>query len=129
MDINFIYLLDSGGQPPFREMLPHFVQQASAIVLMQKLNETLDFTPTIRYRGKGGKVDKGYISQLTNEQILYQYIQAVQSHQCKVLVVGTHRDREGECKETRDMKNKRLLQTLLPVIQNQIIMYHMGSED
>ena len=130
MDINFIYLLDSGGQPPFREMLPHFVQQASAIVLMQKLNETLDFTPTIRYRGEGGKVDEGYISQLTNKQILCQYIQAVQSHRCKVLVVGTHRDREDDCKEeTRDMKNKRLLGTLLPVVQDQVVMYHMGSED
>ena len=129
MDVNFIYLLDSGGQPPFREMLPHFVQQASAIILMQKLNETLDFTPTIRYRGEGGKVDKGYTSQLTNEQILYQYIQAVQSYQCKVLVVGTHRDREGECKETRHMKNKQLLETLLPVVQDQVVMYHMGSED
>jgi hypothetical protein len=32
MDFDFIYLLDSGGQPPFREMLPHFVQQSSAIV-------------------------------------------------------------------------------------------------
>ena len=58
MDVDFIYLVDSGGQPPFREMLPHFVQ-ASAIVLMQKLNERLDFKPTIRYREEGGKVDKG----------------------------------------------------------------------
>ena len=37
MDVDFIYMLDSGGQPPFREMLPHLAQQASAIVLMQKL--------------------------------------------------------------------------------------------
>ena len=41
MDINFVYLLDSGGQPPapFREMLPHFVHKSSAFVLLQKLNE------------------------------------------------------------------------------------------
>ena len=129
MDVDFIYLLDSGGQPPFREMLPHFVQQASAIVLMQKLNERLDFKPTIRYREEGGKVDKGYQSQLTNEQILYQYIQAVQSHRSKVFVVGSHRDMMGECEETIKTKNKRLLEIFLPVIKNHIVMYQMGDSD
>ncbi|CAI8052571.1 Membrane-associated guanylate kinase, WW and PDZ domain-containing protein 3 [Geodia barretti] len=117
MDVDFIYLLDSGGQPPFREMLPHFVQQSSAIVLMQKLNERLDFRPTIKYREEGGRVDEGYTSQLTNEQILHQYVQAVQSQKSKVFVVGTHRDREGECEhETREMKSKALLEAFRPVL-------------
>ena len=87
MDVDFFYLLDSGGQPPFREMLPHFVQKADAIVLMVKLNETLDFKPTIRYREKKDKEkenekekeDIGYESELTNEEILHQYVQGVQS--------------------------------------------------
>ena len=78
MDVDFLYLLDSGGQPPFREMLPHFVQKADATVLMLKLNERLDFKPTISYRRERGEVNEGYTSQLTNEQILQQYIQAVQ---------------------------------------------------
>ena len=39
------------------------------------------------------------------------YIRAVQSHKTKVFVVGTHRDLESECEsETRDMKNKKLLE-------------------
>ena len=41
MVVDFLYLLDSGGQPAFREMAPHFVQKADAIVLMFKLNEKL----------------------------------------------------------------------------------------
>ena len=124
MDVNFIYLLDSGGQPPFREMLPHFVQQASAIVMTQKLNERLDFKPTIKYREKGGKVDKGYTSQLTNEQILYQYVQGVQSLKPKVFVCGTHRDREGECEnETREMKNEKLLNCFQQVLGEQMELY------
>ena len=129
MDVDFIYQLDSGGQPPFREMLPHFVQQASAIVLMQKLNEKLNFKPTIRYREEGGKVDKGYTSQLTNEQILYQYIQAVQSHQSKVFVIGSHRDKMSECNETIETKNERLLESFRPVIGSHIVMYQMGDPD
>ena len=130
MDVDFIYLLDSGGQPPFREMLPHFVQQASAIVLMQKLNEKLDFKPTIRYREEGGKVDKGYTSQLTNGQILHQYVQGVQSLKSKVFVVGTHRDKEGECEnETREMKNEKLLKDFRPVLGGQMELYKVGVPD
>ena len=130
MDFDFIYLLDSGGQPPFREMLPHFVQQASAIVIMQKLNERLDFKPTIKYREEGGKVDKGYTSQLSNEQILYQYVQGVQSLKSKVFIIGTHRDKEGECEnETREMKNEKLLNAFRPVLGRQMELYKLGDPD
>ena len=131
VDVDFIYLVDSGGQPPFREMLPHFVQRASAIVLMQKLNERLDFKPTIRYREEGGKVGKGYTSQLTNEQILHQYIQGVQSHKSRVFVVGTHSDLERECEggETRDMKNTTLLEAFEPVLGEQLVLYKAGTRN
>ena len=130
MDMDFLYLLDSGGQPAFREMLPHFVQKAAATVLMMKLNERLDFKPTIRYREEGGKVDDGYLSQLTNEEILHQYIRAVQAYASKVFVVGTHMDRESECQsETREMKNEKLLKAFRPVISKQLELYEMGNPD
>ena len=130
MYVDFFYLLDSGGQPPFREMLPHFVQKADATVLMLKLNERLDFKPTIRYREKKEMEDKGYESELTNEQILHQYIQAVQSHKSRVFVVGTHIDRESKCQsETREMKNEKLLKYLKPILQGQMELYKVGSPD
>ena len=123
LDVDFFYLLDSGGQPAFREMLPHFVQKAAATVLMLKLNERLDFKPTIRYREKEKK-DIGYEFELTNEQILHQYIQAVQSHNSTVFIVGTHMDRESECQsETREMKNEKLLKSLQPILQGQMELY------
>ena len=123
MDVDFFYLLDSGGQPAFREMLPHFVQKAAAFVLMLKLNERLDFRPTIRYREKE-KEDIGYESELTNEQILHQYIQAVQSHKSRVFIVGTHMDKESECQsETREVKNEKLLKSLQPILQGQMELY------
>ena len=126
MEVDFFYLLDSGGQPPFREMLPHFVQKAASIALMMKLNERLDFRPTIRYREKKENDDIGYESELTNEQILHQYIQAVQSHNSRVFIVGTHMDKESECQgETREMKNKRLLKYLQPVLQKQMKLYRL----
>ena len=112
-----------------RELLPHIVQQASGIVLTQKLNERLDFRPTITYREEGVE-DKGYPSPLTNEQILYQYFQAVQSHDSTVFVIGTYRDLEHECEEeSRTDKNKRLLEAFRPVLGSRIALYAAGDPD
>ena len=54
-----------------------------------------------------------YQSLLTNEQILYQYFQAIQSHRSRVFVVGTFRDKKHECSESRAEKDKALLGQLL----------------
>ena len=130
MEIDFVYILDSGGQPPFREMLPHFVYESSAFVLMQKLNESLGFKPTVKYRGEGGEMcGTPYPSQLTNEQILYQYFQAVQSHDSRIFVVGTHRDLEHECSESREKKNQTLLEAFRPVLGKRIALYQAGTPD
>ena len=126
MEVDFFYLLDSGGQPPFREMLPHFVQKADAIVLMVKLNERLDFKPTIKYREKKEKEDKGYKSELTNKQILHQYIEAVQSHNSRVFIVGTHMDKEEESEhqnETRKTKNDMLHTAFSTVLHGKMELY------
>ena len=126
MNADFLYLLDSGGQPPFREMLPHFVQKTAAIVLMFKLNERLDFKPTITYREKEEKEDKGYKSELTNKQILHLYIQAVQSHNSRVFIVGTHMDREKESEdqgETRKDKNDKLKEDFSTVLCGKMELY------
>ena len=126
MDVDFLYLLDSGGQPAFREMLPHFVQKADATVLMMKLNERLEFNSIIRYREKKEKEEKSYESELTNEQILHQHIQAAQPNKSRVFIVGTHMDREKESEhqgETRKMKNDKLLKYLKPILQGQMELY------
>ena len=122
IDVNFVYILDSGGQPPFRELLPHLVQQSSGIVLFQKLNERLDFKPTIKYREEGVE-EEGYECQLTNEQILHQYFQAVQALNSTVFVIGTHRDLEDKCTESRAEKNRRLLEAFQPTLGGQIAFY------
>ena len=130
MEINFVYISDSGGQPPFREMLHHFVHKSSAFVLMQKLNESLGFKPTIKYREEGDRLcGAPYQSQLTNEQILYQYFQAVQSHDSRVFVVGTHRDLEHECSESMAKKNQTLLESFRPILGERIVVFQPGDPD
>ena len=130
MEIDFVYMVDSGGQPPFREMLPHFVHESSAFVLMQKLNESLGFKPAIKYRGESSKLHGvPYQSQLTNQEILYQYFQAVQSHNSRVFVVGTHRDLEDQCEESGEKKNQMLLEAFRPILGQRIVLYQPGDPD
>ena len=130
MNIDWVYVVDSGGQPQFREMLPHFVHDSSAFVLLQKLNESLGFKPSIEYRGEGSRMcGTPYQSQLTNEEILYQYFQAIQSHGSRVFMVGTHRDLKHECSESVEMKNQRLLEAFRPVLGKSLAIFHAGNPD
>ena len=138
LEVDWVHLIDSGGQPQFHEILPAFVRNASAAVFVSKLNEQLRQRPTVEYYGKDGqKCGSSYSSLLTHEQILRHSFRAMQSRLCtsstgrspKVFVVGTHKDREGECEETRAQKNERLLNMLRPVFQDNLAIYRKSEPD
>ena len=130
LDVDWVYIVDSGGQPQFREMLPHFVRDCSAFVMMQKLNESLGCATNIEYRVEGGKMcGAPYQSQLTNEQILYQYFQAIQSYKSRVFVVGTFSDEEYKCSdEPRAAKDEKLLAAFRPVLGDKLVLYQPGKQ-
>ncbi len=122
-DVDWVYVIDSGGQPSFREILPLFVHTATAVAFFLKLNEQLSDYPTVEYYGSDGQpCGSSFSSLLTNEQILLHCVRSIQSRQNvspdisapTVFVVGTHKDREHECKETRREKNSKLLEILRP---------------
>ena len=110
LDVDWVYIVDSGGQPQFHEILPAFIRYASACVFITKLNESLTDHPTIEYYGRGGQRHGiPYRSLLTHEQILQHCFQALQSRRCTssspqsgpmVFVAGTHKDLEHHCPET-----------------------------
>ena len=130
LDLDWVCIVDSGGQPQFREMLPHFMCDSSAFIMMQKLNESLGTATSIEYRGEGSKMcGAPYQSKLTNEQVLYQYFQAIQSHKSRLFVVGTFRDKEHECSETRAVKDERLLEAFKPVVRESLVLYQPGNPD
>ena len=129
LDVDWVYIVDSGGQPQFREMLPHFIRDCSAFVMMQKLNEKLGSTTSIEYRGERSKMcGAPYQCQLTNEQILYQYAQAIQSHKSRVFAVGTFRDEECS-DEPRAAKDEKLLEVFKPVLEKNLALYQLGNPD
>ena len=109
-----VEMVDSGGQPQFLEILPRFIGGLDLAIIVINLSERLDQYPISYFYGKDGKpVGKGEPSKLTNEQMLRQFLQMVVSYthekrQIRFIFVGTHRDLEHTCNETRENRERAL---------------------
>ena len=107
-------IIDIGGQPQLLELLPRFISGISLGVVVTDLSQDLADYPISYFYGDDGKsVGKGIKSSLTNEQIIRVFLQMIVSQSTKqkkvnVMIVGTHKDVEHKCKETRKKKEKKL---------------------
>jgi len=112
----WMYLIDSGGQIEFLEVLPAFLHHTSVCLFVTKLSEKLSDRPIIEFFENGKPIGEPTICTFTNEEMLMRCVQTIQS-QCalqkgdanqssQVVVVGTHHDLEHECPESRDEKIK-----------------------
>jgi len=136
--LDFLYFLDSGGQPQFHDLLSSFIPNLSTILFVLKLSEKLSQCPVIEYYQEDKSVCS-YQSPYTHEQILKHSFRALQpekrsiesgsSSSPHVAVVGTHRDQESQCEgETREEKNQKLLDLLRPRFGDSLIFYHQLKE-
>ena len=133
--IAWVQFVDSGGQPQFLEVLPIFLRRTSVWVYVLKLSERLDEYPTVEfYDENGSRVGKPYAAAYTNKQIFEKFIQMIKSHKAaggkspKVLVVGTHKDKQSECTESIEEKN-RILRKLLKPLEEDIIYSNVARGD
>ena len=133
-----VLITDCGGQPQFHEILPIFLKRMSMIVFVIKLSEELSSRPMIEYYENGKSLGTPYESDLTTEQLLQQGLRSLHSHRSskdkgddapQIVVVGTHKDEEGRCKESREAKNQKLREMLLPAFKDEIIYYQIATED
>ena len=135
-----IIFVDSGGQPQFHEMLPAFLRRMTLYVFLFKLSEDLAAKPVVEYyNSKGEVVGTPYQSAQTNEQLFQHCLRTLHTHrttsgsECKssrIMIVGTHRDREGECTtETRTDKNKKLASLLLPAFKDEVIYSNLAENE
>ena len=128
----WLYIIDSGGQPQFHELLPTFVRHVSAVAFFVKLNETLTTRPMIEYYSKGGvSVCEPYQSFQTNLQVIQSCLQSMQTRclventaediakntaestaECpEFFFIGTHYDLESK-EEPLSVKNAQLVEIL-----------------
>ena len=135
LELQWIHFIDSGGQPQFHEVLPAFIRNTTATIFVMKLCERLDEHPLIKYYDKNGQVcGKPFHHALSNEQMLQCCVRTILSRPSKegryskTLIVGTHRDHESIFSESRTAKNRKLLDMLVPSLQDQLVHYRLGTE-
>ena len=129
----WIYLIDSGGQIEFLEVLPAFLHHTSVCLFVTKLSEKLSDHPKIEYFENGKPIGEPTICTFTNEEMLMRCVRTIQSqciHQSgdanqvsQVAVVGTHKDLEHKCPESRDDKNEKLFTLLHPAFDQSFVYY------
>ena len=114
-----LQIVDSGGQPEFLELLPIFVKDLSVCIFVFKLSDELSECPNACWYSEGEELCS-YQSDKTHEQLFQFYIRTVHSQKSSshgdvspnIVVLGTHRDEESKCAETREEKNRKLASAL-----------------
>ena len=133
-----VRIVDSGGQPQFHEVLPIFLRKMSMIVFVFKLSEDLSSRPKIEYFEEGSALGTPYKSDFTTEQLIQDSLVSLHSHQsskekdddsAQIALLGTHKDEEKNSNETREMKNQRLREILLPTFEKELVYYQPGTNE
>ena len=135
-----IIFVDCGGQPQFHEMLPPFLRCLNTFMFVFKLSEELATKPMVEYYDNTGKaVRTPYQAAQTNEQILQHCLRTLSTHIAssesegkppKIVIVGTHRDKEGECTtESRAAKNEKLAALLLPAFKDEVTYSNLAGKE
>ena len=128
-NVNWIHLIDSGGQPQFYDLFPIFIRHATSILIVQRLCDRLNDRPTVEYYdGDGALVGIPYLSPFTNLETVMCLARTMHSHPTegkhpKIMVACTHRDMEGMCSEARAEKNKTLFDLLHPLFPDDLVLY------
>ena len=101
-----------------------------------KLSERLDEQPIIEYYEQGRRCGDAQRCILRNDQILQHCIRTMHSRpspsseerQCRIMMVGTHRDLESQCTETRAEKNEKILRMFEPNFCDELVFYRPFKE-
>ena len=137
--IHKLLISDCGGQPQFHEVLPIFLKKMSMIVFVFKLSEEFSNRPMIEYYEQGKPLGTPYESDHTTEQLILQGLQSLHSHRSskekgssdvpQIVMIGTHKDKENMCQESREIKNQKLREMLLPTFKKEIVYYQERTND
>ena len=137
--IHKLLISDCGGQPQFHEVLPIFLKKMSMIVFVFKLSEEFSNRPMIEYYEHGKPLGTPYESDHTTEQLIQQGLRSLHSHRSskekgssdvpQIVMIGTHKDEEDMCQESREAKNQKLREMFLPTFKKEIVYYQERTND
>ena len=117
--IRLIYIVDTGGQPQFQEIMPIFVRSSSIHFLVHKLNEPLDEFPQFDYEIGGVKYTVPEEMLVSNKTYIEQSLRTISScvfarngerYTCgsipkpQFAIIGMFKDK---CRDTAALDKKR----------------------
>ena len=135
--VEFLHMVDTGGQPEFIETMPSLIHNSNFTLLVLNLAQSLDEYPPIDYHEDGRAFKRPLPSVLTNRQVIHQFARTLQakrpthtgSQPSMFTVIGTHRDCvKGKLSETLAAVNKELKNIFLPTMEDELIVYRSHDE-
>ena len=135
--IELLYMIDTGGQPEFMEIMPSLIHNSNFTLLVVNLAQSLDEYPSFAYYEDGTPFKRPLPSALTNRQVLHQFVSSLQAKRLthtgtqpsKVSIIGTHRDCvKGKLSETLADVNIQLKSLFIPALENELIVYRSCDE-
>ena len=75
--MKLLYIVDTGGQPQFQEIMPIFVRNSSMTLLVHKLNESLEDCPRFDYEINGVRYSVPEEMLVTNREYLEQSLRTI----------------------------------------------------
>ena len=96
----FLQIIDGGGQPSFQEIFPLLINGSSVTFLIFKLTDGLETLYTVQYQPESGSEGpKAWEDTYTVKDIIFHalssFVSQEDTFQCKILLVGTHKDELG----------------------------------
>lgn len=104
---SWIYIIDSGGQPEFHDLLPIFVKNTSVVLFVLKACEALDSKPIVEYYDTKGCIGTSCEAFRTHKEILEQSLISLQSPNGPIpwiMMIGTHKDCSPQLLNTDELK-------------------------
>ena len=123
LNMELIYLTDTGGQQAYWDLAPIFTRDTSATLFVHRLCDKLDDTPLNDVYERGERVGPSQKARITTAQAFKTMLQnsACGKSRSKIIVVGTHKDKAGSCEETLEQKNRKLEEIASPHFSKDIV--------
>ena len=114
--IEFLHMIDTGGQPEFMEIMPSLIHNSNLTLLVLSLDQSLDEEVQFAFYENDTPFKRPLPSIRTNRQVIRQLARTLQakwpthkrSQHSKVSVIGTHRDcvvEKGKLTDTLEAMN------------------------
>ena len=131
LDMELIYLTDCGGQQAYWDLTPIFIHDTSATLFVHRLCEKLDEHPLNDLYQSGQQVGPSQRATLTTAEAFKTMLRGLHEggKRSKIIAVGTHKDLVGDCEETPEQKNKKLIAIASPHFKKDLVYRNEGMQD